>query len=541
LTTAASYPALFGNLGKISCKNKMAVESETVVETPALDIANVEEPVKTDKEVIADEEKEEKKDEEKEDEELKEDITEEKKAVKEKKKAVVHKKDFEKDVVYLFQFNRCSTIPSLSPACLQVESWLKLHGIKFENVDLKNKLWSKEGKMLPFIEINGEKIAETNKIFETLSNKFEKDIDSYLDEDQKKEKEELTELVEKHLYWSVVHWRSVNHENLVKGYKMALPTALGAPLPPPAAKVYFNYSYCKKGLKMVKTSQVGTNTPQEIEQFGKDVLKKLSEKLGEKKFLFGDEVSSLDLVVFSHVTQVAVVDKEYKCALREVLQEECTNLLEFIERMKENVWGGDWEKATGEKLHMNPHLDVEETKEVGIKRNRGGTLSRIRGALEKKKHSNEKKTEDEEKEEEAAGEESEDLTKKESTLIRMMSVFKKKNKKTEEASKVEGSEDKTGETCEEKKEDKDASEKKADVNETSEETANEAKNVVADIVNEIADVKAKDAQNKETCEESLENQKINKEETLTEAKEIVTGIVEEVANAKESSKESEEL
>merc|ERR1719186_289085 len=170
---------------------------------------------------------------------------------------------------------------------------------------------------------------------------------------------------------------------------------------------------------MVKTSQVGTNTPQEIEQFGKNVLKKLSEMLGEKKFMFGDEVSSLDLVVFSHVAQVAVVDKEHKCALREVLEEECTNLLEFIERMKENVWGGDWEKATGEKLHMNPHLDVEEIKEVGIKRNRGGTLSRIRGALEKKKHSNEKKTGDEEKEEEAAGEESEDLTKKESTLIRM--------------------------------------------------------------------------------------------------------------------------
>merc|ERR1712172_465562 len=182
---------------KESCK--MTVEAETVVENvQTLDITKVEEPFKTDKEVIAEEEAdEEKKDEEKKEDEATEEVTEEKKEAKEKKKPVVNKKDFEEDVVYLFQFNRSSQIPSISPLCLQVESWLKLHGIKFENVDLKSKLWSKEGKMLPFIELNGEKIVETNNIFETLATKFDKEIDSHLDGDQKKTREELTEVVEK--------------------------------------------------------------------------------------------------------------------------------------------------------------------------------------------------------------------------------------------------------------------------------------------------------------------------------------------------------
>merc|ERR1711977_197092 len=321
---------------KESCK--MTVEAETVVENvQALDITKVEEPFKTDKEVIAEEEAEEKKDEEKKDEEEKEEeateeVTEEKKEVKEKKKPVVNKKDFEEDVVYLFQFNRSSQIPSISPLCLQVESWLKLHGIKFENVDLKSKLWSKEGKMLPFIELNGEKIVETNNIFETLATKFGKEIDSHLDEDQKKTLEELTEVVEKHLYWAIVQWRSVDHENMLKGYKM------------------------------VKASEVGTNTQEEIEQFGKDDLKKLSEKLGEQKFFFGDEMSSLDLVVFSHVAQIAVVDKEQACPLRDFLENDCKNLGEFVERVKEKIWVEDWAKATGEKMHMNPHMVVEEEK-----------------------------------------------------------------------------------------------------------------------------------------------------------------------------------
>merc|ERR1712172_334060 len=99
---------------KESCK--MTVEAETVVENvQTLDITKVEEPFKTDKEVIAEEEAEEKKDEEKKEDEATEEVTEEKKEVKEKKKPVVNKKDFEEDVVYLFQFNRSSQIPSISP------------------------------------------------------------------------------------------------------------------------------------------------------------------------------------------------------------------------------------------------------------------------------------------------------------------------------------------------------------------------------------------------------------------------------------------
>jgi hypothetical protein len=48
----------------------------------------------------------------------------------------VHKKDFEKDVVYLYQFNRTTSIPSMSRYCLKVETWLKLNGIKYEVRDV---------------------------------------------------------------------------------------------------------------------------------------------------------------------------------------------------------------------------------------------------------------------------------------------------------------------------------------------------------------------------------------------------------------------
>ena len=90
------------------------------------------------------------------------------------KKLLSHVKDYEEDTVYLFQFTRSPQvssyiiskfeiynsfrfqIPSISPFCLKLESWLKLHGIKYQ-VGLRTEhsllpltschpcLWSDEG------------------------------------------------------------------------------------------------------------------------------------------------------------------------------------------------------------------------------------------------------------------------------------------------------------------------------------------------------------------------------------------------------------
>lgn len=47
-------------------------------------------------------------------------------------KVTVHKADFEKDIIYLYQFSRTPFLPSISPYCLKVETWLRLAGLKYE-------------------------------------------------------------------------------------------------------------------------------------------------------------------------------------------------------------------------------------------------------------------------------------------------------------------------------------------------------------------------------------------------------------------------
>ena len=112
---------------------------ETAVETPPQ--APQEAVTEEKKEIVEAEAKEaeagEKQDEGKEKTEDKAAAAKAKKEPKAKKEKVppppqVHKKDFEKDTVYVFQFNRTPKIPSISPNCLKLETWLKLQGVKYE-------------------------------------------------------------------------------------------------------------------------------------------------------------------------------------------------------------------------------------------------------------------------------------------------------------------------------------------------------------------------------------------------------------------------
>ncbi|KAF5305841.1 hypothetical protein FQR65_LT07580 [Abscondita terminalis] len=54
-------------------------------------------------------------------------------------KVLVHKSNFEKDVVYLYQFSRTQLLPSMSPYCLKVETWLRLAGLKFPVLSLMGR------------------------------------------------------------------------------------------------------------------------------------------------------------------------------------------------------------------------------------------------------------------------------------------------------------------------------------------------------------------------------------------------------------------
>lgn len=83
------------------------------------------------------------------------------------KDVLVHKTDFEKDLVYLYQLPRSQFLPSLSPYCLKVETWLRLNGIKYEVSNMPQRfLYLRNGL---FLLVQKSPYKNSVKIFGLLS------------------------------------------------------------------------------------------------------------------------------------------------------------------------------------------------------------------------------------------------------------------------------------------------------------------------------------------------------------------------------------
>lgn len=62
------------------------------------------------------------------------------------------------------------------------------------------KYKSKKGQ-LPFVELNGEEIADSSFIIKELGQRFEKNLDASLDSNQKNISHATISMIENHLLW----------------------------------------------------------------------------------------------------------------------------------------------------------------------------------------------------------------------------------------------------------------------------------------------------------------------------------------------------
>ncbi|XP_065359871.1 failed axon connections isoform X1 [Calliphora vicina] len=272
----------------------------------------------------------------------------------------VHKTNFEKDIIYLYQFSRTPLLPSLSPYCLKVETWLRLAGLKYENVDHKMRFRSKKGQ-LPFIELNGEEIADSAIIIKELSAKHNKDLDAGLTTEQRNVSYAMIAMLENHLIWILFYWRAKYPDNVLKGYKVNLQHALGLRLPNSILNFFFKITFGRKwfqGTKKLKAHGIGVHSAEEIEEFGKNDLKVLSEMLDCKPFFFGDEPTTLDVVAFAVLSQLHFLSKDVPYTLRDFMTEKCPNLVGHVSRMKDRCFP-DWDEICT-KLDLNAHIQKPE-------------------------------------------------------------------------------------------------------------------------------------------------------------------------------------
>jgi hypothetical protein len=157
-------------------------------------------------------------------------------------KPTVHKLDYEKDIVYLYQFSRCPTIPSASPFCFKVETWLRMNAIPYENVDHKMKFKSKKGQ-LPFVELNGKEIADSDIIIRELSQYFDKDLDFGLTDEQKNVSHAFESMLNNHTSWVVRWWRYNNPQEFLDSAQLDIKRTLNSRLPNALLNIIFKIGF----------------------------------------------------------------------------------------------------------------------------------------------------------------------------------------------------------------------------------------------------------------------------------------------------------
>ena len=110
-------------------------------------------------------------------------------------------------MIKLYGFGKCLGVPEPSPFVLKVMTFMKMCDIEYESIsDAANLRKAPKGK-LPFIEDDGNTIADSFFIIKYLKEKYNVNPDSHLSDEQRAVAHLITKSIDENLYWCIVYSR----------------------------------------------------------------------------------------------------------------------------------------------------------------------------------------------------------------------------------------------------------------------------------------------------------------------------------------------
>ncbi|PFX22720.1 failed axon connections homolog [Stylophora pistillata] len=239
--------------------------------------------------------------------------------------------------VVLHQFAPTELCVSASPPCLKLETFLRMTKIPYENeYGLK---FSKKGK-IPWIEFNGQEIADSNFCIQFLKKEFKVDIDSHLNANEKAIARTVRTMLEENTYWTLVYYRFFTPSFAERAREILF----GHLIMPIKYLVY--YMIKRKVKKDLWSHGIGRHSEQEVYGIAERDLLAVSEILGQKKFLFGEKPCLADVAVFAFVCGATLECPQSPFA--ELTKSKAQNLQKHAQRMKE-LYFPDWDDIISKK------------------------------------------------------------------------------------------------------------------------------------------------------------------------------------------------
>jgi glutathione S-transferase len=228
-------------------------------------------------------------------------------------------------MIKLYQFPAFWGLPNVSPFCMKLEMYLRLANIPYEIVVTPRPSQGPKGK-LPYIEDKGTIIGDSGLIIDYLKANYGDPLDAHLTPEQKGIALAIQRLLEEHFFWVVVYNRWIDPA----GWGICKPVFFRKM---PALLKWFVPSLIHKYMiKKLRTQGLGSHTHDEIYAMGKADIAAISALFGDKPFMLGDQVSSIDATVYASIATVLIppLESPLKASAKSF-----SNLITYCERMQQ--------------------------------------------------------------------------------------------------------------------------------------------------------------------------------------------------------------
>ncbi len=228
-------------------------------------------------------------------------------------------------MIKLYTFGPAFGLIDPSPFVAKVHLFMTLNKIAFETESDARLLAKAPKKKFPVINDDGKIIADSSFILKHLSEKYKIDMDASLNDTQRATAYHIGKSLEENLYWCLVHSRWMNDDTwpiIKQQFFNDLPFPLNKIVP----------AVVRNGTrKRINGHGMGAHTDDEINAIANESFASVSTLLGNKAYLFGDTISTLDLIIFAQIGAFTLSIIDNKAAR---IAKEYDNLVGLTQRIQ---------------------------------------------------------------------------------------------------------------------------------------------------------------------------------------------------------------
>ncbi|MDY7232457.1 glutathione S-transferase family protein [Hyalangium rubrum] len=231
----------------------------------------------------------------------------------------------------LVQIEGAWGLPNISPACMKLETWLRMAGVPYTVAPL-DMTQAPKGKIPYVIEEDGTLLGDSTFIIEHLKATRGVDPDAGLTAEQRAITVAFRRMLKENFYWVIIHERYKDERNWPP-YREVLAERLH--FLPEEQRVPAADAYRKLLVDQLQGQGLGRHTPEEVYRIGREDLGAVSDFLGAKAFFLGERPSTVDATVYAYVS--SMIDMGLPSPVKDFGRSR-ENLVRYCQRMRERYF-----------------------------------------------------------------------------------------------------------------------------------------------------------------------------------------------------------